>query len=103
MQITSTDMHHYFISKARTLISAIAVLTLLSACGSSDSNNSEYTFAYLQFYNGSPNGANVEMREVDGDSFGSAQFGDTTSMYSMDDGELELEFIRTDSAVFNNP
>ncbi|MEC8418370.1 MAG: DUF4397 domain-containing protein [Pseudomonadota bacterium] len=97
MQITFTDMHHFFISKARTLISAIAVLTLLSACGSSDSNNSDYTFAYLQFYNGSPNGANVEMREVDGDSFGSAQFGDATSMYSMDDGEIELEFIRTDA------
>jgi len=37
------------------------------------------------------------MREVDGDSFGSAQFGDTTAMYSMDNGEIELEFIRTDS------
>ena len=37
------------------------------------------------------------MREVDGDDLGSAQFGDTTSLISADSGDLELEFIRTDS------
>ncbi|XLP06794.1 hypothetical protein ACI7YQ_16950 [Alteromonas marina] len=81
----------------RTLAMGFIALVWLTACGGSDSTSSDYSYAYLQFYNASPNGANVEMREVDGDSFGSAQFGDTTSMYSMDDGELELEFIRTDA------
>lgn len=81
----------------RTIICGLIVLLGLSACGGSDSSSSDYTYAYVQFYNASPNGANVEMREVDGDSFGSAQFGDTTSMYSLESGELELEFIRTDS------
>ena len=81
----------------RALLSGSIALFGLSACGSSDSSNSDYSYAYVQFYNASPNGANVEMREIDGDSFGSAQFGDTTSMFSMEDGDIELEFIRTDS------
>ncbi|GEA12778.1 DUF4397 domain-containing protein [Alteromonas sp. KUL49] len=77
---------------------SIVGISILSGCSSdSDDSSSDYTYAYLQFYNASPNGANVEMREVDGDSFGSAQFGDTTSMSSMDSGEIELEFIRTDA------
>ncbi|BFT31599.1 DUF4397 domain-containing protein [Alteromonas sp. D210916BOD_24] len=81
----------------RAIAVGLIVLVGLSACGGSDGSSSDYTYAYIQFYNASPNGANVEMREVDGDSFGSAQFGDTTSMYSMESGEIELEFIRTDS------
>ena len=81
----------------RALLSGSNALFGLSACGSSDSSNSDYSYAYVQFYNASPNGANVEMREIDGDSFGSAQFGDTTSLFSMEDEDIELEFIRTDS------
>ena len=81
----------------RALVIGFVALTGLTACGGSDSTSSDYSYAYLQFYNASPNGANVEMREVDGDSFGSAQFGDTTSMFSMEDGELALEFLRTDA------
>ncbi len=76
---------------------SIVGVSILSGCSSdSDDSSTDYTYAYLQFYNASPNGANVEMREVDGDSFGSSQFGDTTSMITMDSGEVELEFIRTD-------
>lgn len=83
--------------KLHLVLLVLFVLGGLTACGGSDSSSSEYSFAYLQFYNASPNGANVEVREVDGDSFGSAQFGDATSMFSLDDGELTLEFIRTDA------
>ena len=95
MQLTSQSLLRgtWFQAVAIGLIALLG----LTACGGSGSSSSDYSYAYIQFYNASPNGANVEMREVDGDSFGSAQFGDTTSMYSMDDGELELEFIRTDS------
>ena len=81
----------------RSIFLVVFVLLGITACGGSDSTESDYEFAYIQFYNASPNGANVEMREVDGDSFGFAQFGDTTSMYSMESGTLELEFIRTDA------
>lgn len=81
----------------RALLSGSIALFGLSACGSSESSNSDYSYAYVQFYNASPNGANVEMREIDGDSLGSAQFGDATSLFSMEDGDIELEFIRTDS------
>ena len=88
-----------FHSKAWLRNVAIGLIALmgLSACGGSSGSSTDYSYAYIQFYNASPNGANVEMREVDGDSFGSAQFGDTTSMYSMEKDEYELEFIRTDS------
>lgn len=86
-----------WVARLRAIAIGVVVLVGLAACGGSDGSSSDYTYAYLQFYNASPNGANVEMREVDGDSFGSAQFGDTTSMYSMESGEVELEFIRTDS------
>ena len=82
---------------SKTLALALVALFALSACGGSDSGSSDFESAYLQFYNASPNGANVEMREVDEDSFGSAQFGDPTPMYSMESGEIVLEFIRTDS------
>ena len=64
----------------RAVAIGLVALLGLTACGGSDSSSSDYSYAYIQFYNASPNGANVEMREVDGDSFGSAQFGDTTSL-----------------------
>ncbi|WP_137168142.1 DUF4397 domain-containing protein [Salinimonas lutimaris] len=69
----------------------------LAGCGGSDSSSSDYSYAYLQFYNASPNGATVYMREVDGDSFGSAQFGDATALVSSDDGDIDLEFVRIDA------
>ncbi|GGW82546.1 DUF4397 domain-containing protein [Alteromonas halophila] len=76
----------------------IAFLALaLTACGDSDSEDTEYSYAYLQFYNASANGANIEMREVDGSSFGSAQFGDATTLFSLEEGDIELEFVRTDA------
>ena len=95
MQLTSQSLLNG--TGFRAIVIGLIALLGLTACGGSDSSSSDYSYAYIQFYNASPNGANVEMREVDGDSFGSAQFGDTTSMYSMEDGDLELEFIRTDS------
>ena len=73
---------------SKTLALALVALFALAACGGSDSGSSDFESAYLQFYNASPNGANVEMREVDEDSFGSAQFGDATPMYSMESGEI---------------
>lgn len=90
-------MQFRFSAYLRSVFLVVFVLLGITACGGSDSTESDYEFAYIQFYNASPNGANVEMREVDGDSFGFAQFGDTTSMYSMESGTLEIEFIRTDA------
>ncbi len=90
--------------RSRLMLYRLFVLSLivsvlgLSGCGGSDDSNSDYSYAYLQFYNASPNGATVTMREIDdGDSYGSAQFGDATAVNSLDSGEIELEFIRTDS------
>lgn len=86
-----------FSSLARLLVVGALALGLTACGGSGSDTSSDYTYAYLQFYNASPNGATVTMREVDGDSYGSAQFGDSTALYSMDTGDIELEFIRTDS------
>ena len=85
----------------RTIIRLAALLMLpliLAACGSSGSStNSDYSSAYIHFYNGSPNGATVYMREVDGSDLGYAQFGDASALISADKGDLELEFYRIDS------
>lgn len=69
----------------------------LTACGGSGGGNSDYVYAYLQFYNGSPNGATVYVRELDGDDLGSATFGDSSSVISLETGDIELEFYRLDS------
>ena len=86
-------------SKIIMHLAMAALLTvLLSACGSSGSStNSDYNEAYLHFYNGSPNGATVYMREVDGSDLGYAQFGDASALISGEKGDLELEFYRIDS------
>ncbi|MBU2977253.1 DUF4397 domain-containing protein [Alteromonas sp. C1M14] len=73
----------------------LAVAVGLTACGSD--SDSDYSYAYIQFYNASPNGSTVTMQDDDGDELGSAQFGDSTSLISTDNGDLDLEFIRTDS------
>lgn len=70
----------------------------LTACGGSDDDNSgTFPDAYLQFYNGSDNSALTSMREADGGGFGSASYGDSTSLFNVDGGDLDLEFFRTDS------
>ncbi|MEG3766242.1 DUF4397 domain-containing protein [Alteromonas sp. 14N.309.X.WAT.G.H12] len=77
------------------LAAVLAVTAGLTACGGSGS--SDYSYAYLQFYNASPNGSTVYMQDEDGDDLGSAQFGDTTSLISLDSGSTDLEFVRLDS------
>lgn len=77
-----------------TMVSALG----LSACGgSSDGGSENFPDAYLQFYNGSDNSALTSMRETDGGNLGSASYGDSTSLFNLDAGDLELEFFRTDS------
>lgn len=76
----------------------ITLATLLTACGSSDDSNEEYPSAYLQFYNGSANSALTVLRdEEDSVVLGYASYGDTTSLLTLDGGDMEIEFYRTDS------
>ncbi len=70
---------------------------VLFGCGGSDDTDSDYTSAYVQFYNASPNGATVTMRDEEGSSFGTAQFADTTALYTVVSEDYEFEFIRTDA------
>ena len=91
-------MHFPLIKTLFRAASALFLVSVLTACGGSGSSgNSDYTYAYLHFYNGSPNGATVYFRELDGDDLGAAQFGDSSSLLALDSGELELEFYRLDS------
>jgi hypothetical protein len=71
----------------------------LTACGSSSDDDEEVVFAdsYLQFYNGSANSASTIMGEVDGSALASAVYGDATSLITAENGEVELEFYRTDA------
>lgn len=70
---------------------------VLFGCGGSDSEDTDYTSAYVQFYNASPNGATVTMREDEGANFGTAQFADTTALYTVTSDDYSFEFIRTDA------
>ena len=79
-----------------SLFAAFAALGL-SACGGSDDNNNDFPDAYLQFYNGSANSAVTAVREKDVGVLGSASYGDSTSLFTRDAGNIELEFFRTDS------
>jgi hypothetical protein len=71
---------------------------LLSACSSSDDDGDD-TFAdsYLQFYNGSANSAATLMAEVDGNTLGTATYGDASGLITAENGEVELEFFRIDA------
>ncbi len=70
----------------------------LSACSSSSDDEEEvYVDAYLQFYNGSANSAATLMAEVDGNTLGTATYGDASSLITSGGGEVELEFYRIDA------
>ena len=74
------------------------LMMLLSACGSSSDDEEEvFADAYLQFYNGSANSATTIMAEVDGNTLGSAPYGDASGLITADSGEVELEFFRIDA------
>lgn len=70
----------------------------LSACSSSSDDEEEVLVdAYLQFYNGSANSAATLMAEVDGNTLGTATYGDASSLITLENGEVELEFYRIDA------
>lgn len=82
------------------LCKCVGILMLIlsvASCGGSGGGNSDYSYAYLQFYNASPNGATVTVLDEDGDELGSAKFGDTTSLISLENGKQDFEFVYTDS------
>jgi hypothetical protein len=72
-------------------------LLLLSACGSDDDGDDTFADSYLQFYNGSANSAATLMAEVDGNTLGTATYGDASSLITAESGEVELEFFRIDA------
>lgn len=92
-------MHTPLVSSKFRAVCVLSCLGWLTACGGSSGNKNEYSsYSYLQFYNGSPNGATVYMREVDNQDLGNASFGDATSVVTLDEkGDYELEFYRLDS------
>jgi hypothetical protein len=70
----------------------------LSACSSSSDEEEEvFVDAYLQFYNGSANSAATLMAEVDGNTLGTATYGDASGLITSESGEIELEFFRIDA------
>jgi hypothetical protein len=78
-------------------ISLLSIL-LLSACGgSSDDDEVVYVDSYLQFYNGSANSAATLIAEVDGNTLGTATYGDASGLITSESGEVELEFYRIDA------
>ena len=84
---------HFLKAVARVILFASSVL-LLNACGGASSDHYSYKDAYLQFYNGSIDGASTTLSEVNGRKLDSAAYGDATSVFTLESGVLDLEFYR---------
>ena len=80
-----------------TRLLSISLLVGLCGCGSSGGSDTQYSEAYLQFYNGSASSALTYMRDSDGTELGSVSFADATSLYSLESGSMDLEFYRIDA------
>jgi hypothetical protein len=77
---------------------SLLLISLLSACsGSSDDEEDVYVDSYLQFYNGSANSAATLIAEIDGNTLGTATYGDASGLITSKSGEIELEFYRIDA------
>tara|TARA_R110000744_G_scaffold217623_1_gene336303 strand:+ start:423 stop:1790 length:1368 start_codon:yes stop_codon:yes gene_type:complete len=84
---------HFLKAVARVILFASSVL-LLNACGGASSDHYSYKDAYLQFYNGSIDGASTTLSEVNGRKLDSAAYGDATSVFTLESCVLDLEFYR---------
>ncbi|GAC16402.1 DUF4397 domain-containing protein [Aliiglaciecola lipolytica] len=86
-------------SKVSFALLGVILASGLTACSSSDDNNTEFSSSgYIQFYNGSANSAVTTMRGTEETQvLASASYGDVTSMIQTETGNTEIEFYRTDS------
>ncbi len=75
----------------------VTVLQLSACSSSSDDDEKVFADAYLQFYNGSANSAATLLAEVDGNTLGTATYGDASALITSESGEIELEFFRIDA------
>lgn len=75
----------------------IAGASLLAACGGgSDSSDTSYSEAYIQFYNGSSNSPSTELY-LDSDFLGASSYGDATSLFTLDSGNGEFSLLWEDA------
>jgi len=72
----------------------VSIFQLTACSSSSDDEEEVFADAYLQFYNGSANSAATFMAELDGNTLGTATYGDASSLITSESGEVELEFFR---------
>lgn len=87
----------------RQLFVPITSLILLSACGGSSSEGNEtYPSSYLQFYNASSNSATTTLTFTDSaeteTTLGTAAFGDSTALTTVDTQTYDLAFTYTDNS-----
>lgn len=86
-------------SNVSIALTGVVLAAVLSGCGgSSDGGSETFPDAYVQFYNGSANSAQTTMRGTEQTQIqGTASYGDASSLIRTPDGNVELEFLRTDS------
>ena len=75
----------------------ISILQLSACSSSSDDDEEVFADAYLQFYNGSANSAATLLAEVDGNTLGTATYGDASGLITSESGDFVLEFFRIDA------
>lgn len=76
---------------------SFALISIISGCSSSDDTETPYTASYLQFYNGSSTSAFTYMRDSDGAELGGVSYADATTLYSLESGDMDVEFYRIDA------
>jgi hypothetical protein len=75
----------------------ISMLQLSACSSSSDDDDEVFADAYLQFYNGSANSAATLVAELDGNTLGTATYGDASGLITAESGDIDLEFFRIDA------
>lgn len=82
-----------------TFFKAILTLSLISgvtACGGSGSDDSDFSESYLQFYNASSNSPTTQIL-ADDDLLGSSSYGDVTSIFTLSSGDIDIDLNWEDS------
>lgn len=89
-------MRQYLTNIPKTILPALAIISL-TACNSSDSNDSTNSSTTIQLYNTSPNSSAVTLSVDDSNLLTNIQFGDASTTYDIDSTTYEISISANDA------